>query len=121
MRFLIVALFLAACAPQQPTPTTDAMPEPPTASATEAAACTAKGGTIRPVCRMQNPMCVITYKDAGKACTDGGQCDGDCRAESIKAQWPAGTASGICTASNDPCGCFQKIVSGVAQPALCVD
>jgi hypothetical protein len=30
-------------------------------------------------------------------------------------------ATGKCTANNQPCGCFQTVENGVAQPALCVD
>jgi hypothetical protein len=66
------------------------------------------------------PMCVIPYADAGKACTDGDQCQGDCRYGDGKP--PAnGTVTGQCQRSNDPCGCFSTVEGGRITAALCVD
>jgi len=85
------------------------------------AACTKAGGEVQPVCRMGNPMCVVTFGDAGKACTDGAQCgSGRCYASSPVAA-SGKPATGQCAATNNPCGCNQRIEDGVALPTLCVD
>jgi hypothetical protein len=83
-------------------------------------ACAKAGGALQPVCRMQTPICLINFVDAGKACTDGAQCgSGRCLAE-VDATTGA-AASGNCAATNDPCGCYQRIEDGVATAAICVD
>ena len=87
------------------------------------AACAKAGGELKPVCRMQRPMCLITFSDAGRSCTDGAQCgSGRCLAESPTASTGGGPgATGQCSTTNDPCGCYQRIEKGVAQPTLCAD
>ena len=64
---------------------------------------------------MQRPACVLAFKDAGKACTDKKDCQGDCLGEGEKAK------AGKCAPDNDPCGCKTKIVGGKATPTMCVD
>ena len=127
MRPLIIALALAAlaaCAPPvSPAAGGAADPAPISAPAdagsSEAAACQARGGTLRPVCMMGSLQCVISYPDAGRACRDGDDCQGDCRTD---AGARAGQAvTGQCQASSDPCGCFATVEDGRATAALCVD
>ncbi|TXD45602.1 hypothetical protein TR80_002030 [Xanthomonas campestris] len=116
------ALLLAACsnAPTtQPSQAAGVTPAPSTSTSTDAAACTAKGGQMRPVGRMQTPRCVVPYADAGKTCTDNSDCSGDCLATSIV---PTGTAtSGTCQRDSDRFGCRQEVVGGMGQAALCID
>ncbi|MBP9756638.1 MAG: hypothetical protein KBD40_16710, partial [Phenylobacterium sp.] len=66
-----LALVMVSCAPAPPPPIVSA-------AGPDVAACTAKGGTVRPVCRMQRPACVIAYADAGKSCSDKSDCLGRC-------------------------------------------
>lgn len=83
------------------------------------AACEKAGGDLRPVCRMGKPMCVVTFSDAGKQCSDSSECMGRCMAENgAEAMKPA---VGHCAADNQPCGCMQIVANGLAQPTLCVD
>jgi len=83
-------------------------------------ACAKAGGSLTPVCRMQRPMCLITFADAGKACSDGADCvSGRCRADGAIS--PEKATAGVCATTNDPCGCYTRIVKGVAQPTICVD
>ena len=84
------------------------------------AACAKAGGTIRKVCLMGNPLCVVTFKDAGEACSDGSECDsGRCRtAMGIQ---PEKATKGVCAPTNDPCGCFQEVEDGKAGYPLCAD
>lgn len=129
MRMLIalVALVAAACTPAPaPTPAEPEAPTveaPPTATpaADEAAACSSRGGTWQPICRMQTPACVMTFADAGKACADGDDCSGDCLAKPVADFIDGGPATGICASNDDPCGCKQKIEDGKATAAICVD
>ncbi|HOY79266.1 MAG TPA: hypothetical protein PLN33_15730 [Hyphomonadaceae bacterium] len=82
-------------------------------------ACTKAGGNVQPVCMMQRPMCVISFRDAGKTCSDSSECGGRCEVDG-QAE-PQKAATGKCTATNDPCGCFQIVEKGVAGYPLCAD
>lgn len=93
--------------------------DPAPSATVDAGACTAKGGTIRPVCRMQRPMCVIPYADAGKACRGDADCAGECRALDDAA--PGRQAVGVCQATSDPCGCRAEVENGIVQARICVD
>lgn len=84
------------------------------------AACAKAGGAIRKVCLMGNPLCVVTFKDAGEACSDGAECDsGRCR--TAMGMQPEKATRGVCAPTNDPCGCFQDVEDGKAGYPLCVD
>jgi hypothetical protein len=135
MRSLValVVLALAACTPAptptaaEPTPAVTTAPvDAPTSAAPERAAdeatCISKGGKWKPVCRMQQPACVTSFPDAGKTCSDGKDCAGDCLAKADGGFAPGGTAAtGVCAADDDPCGCKQVIEGGKAGAALCAD
>jgi putative hemolysin len=112
------ALLVTACVPVAPVPAGPAMPgQTPTA-----AACTARGGELRPVGRMQTLQCVIKYSDAGKRCSDGDDCLGDCRLADVAARPPEGAAAvGVCQASSDRFGCFTTVENGRAEATLCID
>lgn len=107
----LAALLLVGCAPT-------AEPAAPTA-ASLAAACSAKGGTIQPVGRAQIPTCVTPYADAGKACTDKSQCQGQCVLEgNLEAQ---GEVTGACQKTDRQFGCYARVINGKATGAICVD
>lgn len=122
-------LILAACAPitaiNKPPGPAVASPAPRISQASlpsDEPGCKAIGASWHPICLMGKPACVVTYKDAGKACRDGSECEGGrCYAAQVLATPPAGGSVGACAQTSDPCGCRQAIVKGVAQPALCVD
>jgi hypothetical protein len=109
----LVLLALTACAPMGDGPSTG--------PAVDVAACTANGGKVKPVCRMQKPACIFDYADAGKACSDSDQCQGRCVA--AEGAMPEGgvAAKGVCEADNDVCGCSTEIVGGKAVAGRCVD
>jgi hypothetical protein len=90
-----------------------------TPSAAEVQQCRARGGTIQRVCMMGTLTCVVRYRDAGKRCTDGADCTGDCLYEGEDP--PPENLVGSCQRTSDPCGCKAVIVGGEVQPALCVD
>jgi hypothetical protein len=86
------------------------------------AACARAGGALQPVCRMQMPMCLITFTDAGKSCTDGAHCgSGRCYAATPAAASGGSGTTGQCAPTNNPCGCNQRVEDGVALPTLCFD
>jgi hypothetical protein len=88
-------------------------------SAAEVQACTARGGTIEPVCMMGELACVVRYRDAGKRCSDKADCLGECLYEGDDS--PQANAVGRCQRTSDPCGCKAPILRGRVQPALCAD
>lgn len=109
-----LALVMAACAPAPPPPVV-------TSTGPDVAQCAAKGGTVRPVCRMQKPACVIAYADAGKTCSDKSDCQGRCLYRGEAPADPAAAVTGQCQANSDPCGCFTTVVKGHVGPGMCVD
>jgi hypothetical protein len=84
-----------------------------------AEACKAQNGDWRRVCMMGNYMCVSTFADAGKTCSSSSECGGRCLAEGSPDF--GAKVTGKCSVNNDPCGCFQTVENGEAQPGLCVD
>ncbi|MCE4372357.1 hypothetical protein [Xanthomonas hortorum] len=118
---VVCALLLTACSntPAAKPGAAASAQQPPRAVSADAAECTAKGGQLRPVGRMQTVRCVVPYADAGKTCNDNSDCSGDCLATSIV---PVGTAtSGTCRRDSDRFGCRQELVGGMGQAALCID
>jgi putative hemolysin len=116
-------LALAACtsaAPPAEQATAPAATSARGSTEIDASACAAQGGTIRPVCRRQLPVCVIAYPDAGKTCTDDSGCVGKCL---YKGDTPPTTAgvTGQCQANSDPCGCRSEVNGGKVTATLCVD
>ena len=102
---------LAACAP--------ASSGPAPAAQSADASCSARGGSMQPVGRMQRQTCVVPYADAGKVCSDNADCLGACIAEgNLEAQ---GATTGQCQKSNVQFGCYAKIVGGKATAAICID
>lgn len=125
MRILTIAaaaLFAAACQPMPATEGPAAEPVQSAAGGTDAAACAAQGGKMLPQGRMQTERCVITYADAGKRCTDGDDCLGDCRIDDVTAAPDAGSrATGRCQASSSRFGCYTTVENGKAEATICVD
>ncbi|WMJ71068.1 hypothetical protein [Stenotrophomonas sp. 24(2023)] len=82
--------------------------------------CQAAGGTLQPLGRLQRVQCVIPYADAGKACSTGSDCSGQCLASGEVV--PGSKATGTCQRDiSENFGCRQRIDGGVAQGTLCVD
>lgn len=120
MRQLIIiaaALLAAACTPVTAIPSASSGPE----QSPSVAACQARGGEIRRVGRMQSEQCVIRYADAGRACTSGDQCAGDCRIDQSPFPEAGRVAQGRCQAESQNFGCHANVEDGKATPALCID
>ena len=127
-----LAILMAAC---QPMPASDGPTEiaaivpagqtvigPSVAGSEDAAACARAGGKMLPQGRMQSVRCVISYADAGRRCTDGDDCAGDCRVGDVANPPAAGApAVGQCQASSSRFGCYTTVEGGKAEATLCVD
>lgn len=87
----------------------------------DASACAARGGEMKQVGRLQSWQCVIRYADAGKRCTDGDQCQGDCRVEGNSGLTPGAAVTGVCQATSDRFGCHTPVEDGKAGATLCID
>lgn len=107
-------LLLAACTPIA---SPDSLP-PPTASAAD---CAAAGGSMQPAGALGTPTCIVAYADAGKVCTDGDQCLGDCRVP--YGSQAEGAVSGFCQADSNPYGCRTNVENGRIDRSstLCAD
>lgn len=119
---MILATFLlAACAPgTRPTEARNVQSSASSAPA-DAASCHAAGGLMKPVGRSQTLQCVVSYADAGKSCTSGSQCAGDCRAEPGTETAPGQPVAGYCQATSDRFGCSTKVEDGRVQSTICID
>ena len=86
--------------------------------------CELDGGTVRGVCMLGLPACVVPYTDAGEICTDSSECEGRCLIDidASDAQPIVGTsATGVCQADTDSCGCWHEVLGSRVQPGICVD
>jgi len=109
---LVSCLIVASCA-QAP------LTAPDTSQSHAAiSACTGQGGQMQQVGRAQTWQCILQYSDAGKACTDSGQCQGHCLSQDLGENAPA---KGQCAADSNRFGCRSVLTNGVASPTLCID
>ena len=127
-RILIAAaVLMAACQPMPAeggrTDLAEATPARQSVAGSEdAAACAAAGGKMLLQGRMQTLRCVISYADAGRRCTDGDDCAGDCRIEEVAGAPAAGAqAVGRCQATSNRFGCYTTVEAGKAEATICVD
>lgn len=121
---LIAAVLLAAC---QPVPEKGDYgfgnePAPVAVAENPAVDCSARGGRMQPVGRLQTMQCVVAYADAGKRCTDSDQCAGECRLADVTARPAEGAATaGVCQVDSNRFGCFTRVENGRAEATLCID
>jgi len=119
---LVAAMIVSACSPATQEGPSEPAPAASLTASAEEAACAAKGGEWRPVCRMQQPACVVKFADGGKECSDSDDCAGQCLARSAAGFVPEGRAvTGVCAVNDDPCGCKQTVEGGKATVAICID
>ncbi|MGY2374467.1 hypothetical protein ACW9IB_08160 [Pseudomonas sp. SDO524_S393] len=110
----LASLLLVSACTSTPHTTT---PPAKNASASE---CLAGGGTMRQVGKLQSWQCITPYKDAGKACTDSSQCEGECQT-SVTTQSGKGPVTGACQADNGHFGCSATVEKGQLGRAICID
>ena len=145
MRSMIAAasvlILLGACAPETAGPYVPVADEaelsvpaaaPPSAQAQTD--CDARDGEMQRVGMLGSWQCIVRYADAGKRCTDGDQCQGDCRSEVTLPPPPSGppvvaertapvpsATEGVCQADSNAFGCYAVIEDGKSAPMICVD
>jgi putative hemolysin len=112
----LAALALAACSPM-----TGQSPDAAAPGQSAEASCAAQGGTLQRVGRLQSVQCVIAYADAGKRCTDGDQCGGDCLLPEGTTVEAGAAAVGQCAATSNRFGCATRVEDGKADATLCID
>ena len=119
---LILIIFINGCAATNEKSMDESMIElrRDALSKIDVLACLDKGGVIQSVCMFGMPSCVEKYMDAGKTCSDNSECAGECRIEDEFVEVGTKT-TGFCSADSNPCGCFQLIIDGKAEHALCAD
>jgi hypothetical protein len=112
-------LFLAGCTPA---PAIESPPPQQSAAGSlDALSCSGAGGAMERVGRLQTLQCVIAYADAGKSCSSGADCAGDCRAQPGLDARPGQQVAGVCQATSDQFGCSTRIEDGRAQSTICID
>ena len=119
MRILIAALALmaSACSPMA-----GQTPGGAATGQSAEAACAARNGSMQRVGRLQTLQCVVRYADAGKRCTDGDQCAGDCRLpEGTGEVAPNASVAGVCQADSNNFGCHTSVEDGKVGVGLCID
>ncbi|MCD7039544.1 hypothetical protein LRQ11_21110 [Pseudomonas sp. MAFF 311095] len=109
---LAALLLVSACST-----TSHTAPPAPDAPASE---CLAGGGSMKQVGKLQSWKCITPYKDAGKACTDSSQCEGECRT-SVTTSSENRPVTGACQADNGRFGCSATVEKGQLGRAMCVD
>ena len=88
----------------------------------EKARCEAAGGTVERAGRAGWERCVQPFPDAGKVCSDGDDCLGDCRLPvSAGNLAPDTPAQGVCQPTDSFFGCHTIIEDGKVAGSLCVD
>lgn len=85
------------------------------------AACRASGGEMRKVGRLRTLQCVILYRDAGKPCRSGADCQGDCIVPGNLAPLEGRETPGVCQKDSDRFGCRTTVEDGKAEATICVD
>jgi hypothetical protein len=94
-------------------------------SADERAQCEGRGGRIAIAGLSGNEMCALPLADAGKRCTSGGQCLGECMFDRTglkgRPPRPGKRVTGRCQATDYPYGCRTTVENERLQPGLCVD
>jgi hypothetical protein len=86
----------------------------------ERAYCLARHGHVMVAGLAGNEICALPYADAGRRCTSGSQCAGDCLYEG-PAPRPGQRVVGQCQALAYPFGCRTTVENGRAAGAICVD
>jgi hypothetical protein len=122
----VLFLGLVSCVPKPATEPTPASTQGPVRTIPEnvgsltASECASYGGTMQHAGRMNILRCVVPYPDAGKTCSDGDDCQGQCRVDMSGSQNGA-PETGTCQVNTSIFGCYSTLEDGRRTPAICVD
>jgi hypothetical protein len=117
---LFCTALLGGCAPGAPSKQTHVRPTVANVPA-DSLSCQLAGGVMKPVGRRQLLQCVLSYADAGKSCSSGSQCEGDCRVAPGVEAVPGQAVVGQCQATSDRFGCSTRVEEGRAEATICID
>lgn len=121
MRALLLPL-IAMLALSQPPPDRR---QPTRFTDDQRAECEAQGGRVATAGLSGDDMCATPYADAGRVCTSGSQCLGDCLLDEAtlggKRPVHGMRAAGRCQARAYPFGCRNLVENGRLIYGLCVD
>jgi len=84
-------------------------------------ACQSIGGTMQPQGMAGCFSCVQQYSDGGQVCTDGSECQGDCRGWMDMEQTEGGEFAGECAYDDSIFGCYSIIKEGKQVSGGCID
>jgi hypothetical protein len=114
----LIAIFAFAQAPEQ-------RRQPTRFTAEQRAQCEARGGRVAIAGLSGDDMCAERYADAGRVCTGGGDCLGDCMLDeaSLRGKRPVDgmRAAGRCQERAYMYGCRNLIENGRLIYGLCID
>lgn len=89
--------------------------------------CQRAGGAWGPAGIFPQPICRMPTTDAGRACSDDGECQGSCLADLTEAQrrqvlnGQRVRALGQCTSAVQTFGCQARVEKGYVTAILCLD
>ena len=83
--------------------------------------CTRRGGEVRRGGMFGSPVCIVPYADAGRACRDSDDCEGECRYPAEARPKVGQRVMGQCQADSSPFGCFTGVENGKAEATICND
>lgn len=108
---------LAACVPVESGPRAQQTATTPQQCARDGGRWEYAGGIVR-----EARMCVFSYPDAGRSCSDTGQCRGGCFTDTVPTPGQDGPVTGQCAADNRVAGhCRAAVENGRAGGMLCSD
>lgn len=113
---LLCAVALAACSAPVERTTPNAGPD--AASITHESDCQRVGGEWTQLGRAPVKQCLRQTTDAGSACSDSEQCEGQCMAP--EGSIDGAQVTGRCSVDTNPFGCQQRVRGGIAS-TICVD
>jgi hypothetical protein len=90
-------------------------------ASTDPATCHARGGNIRKVGINKDRVCVVKFRDAGKACSNASDCEGKCVAPYTNDLQEGTPRTGRCQSDDhmDGFGCWTEIVGGSTSGGWC--
>lgn len=114
----LVALLAACSAPAERADGVMPVGGPDKATITNETDCMREGGQWTQLGRAPVKQCLRQTTDAGKACTDSEQCEGQCMAP--EGSVDGSQVGGSCSVDTNPFGCQQRVRGGMAS-TICVD
>jgi hypothetical protein len=85
------------------------------------AQCSARSGKVMIAGLSGNEICALPLADAGKSCTSGSQCIGDCLLDGNLPMGPGVRVAGRCEPTDYGFGCRTIVENSRVQHRICID